>query len=95
MVFTASFKRVVFLTAFLFLLAVTVQAEEPNAVAFAGTVKKVILNKNKLAVVDPESKKRFTLIVDDRTKFSGWSRLGEIKKRDAINGKYMVTGKGL
>jgi len=95
MISLTRFKRVVFLAAFLFLLAATVQAEEPNAVAFAGTVKKVILEKNKIAVVDPESQKRFTLIVDEQTKFSGWSGLGEVKNGDAIRGKYVVTDKGL
>lgn len=95
MISIASLKRVIFLTAILLLFSATVQAEEPHAVVFAGTVKKVILKKNKVAVVDPESKKRFTLIVDGQTKFSGWSGLEEIKKGDAIRGSYIVTDKGL
>ena len=95
MVSIASLKRVIFLTAFLFLFCGTVPAEEPNAVVFSGKVKKVILKKNKVAVKDPETKKRFTLTVDDQTKFSGWSGLGDIKKGDAISGKYIVTDKGL
>lgn len=95
MISIASLKRVIFLTAFLFLFSATVHAEEPHAVSFTGKVKKVTLKKNKVAVIDPESKKRFTLIVDGQTKFSGWSGLGEIKKGDAIRGSYIVTDKGL
>lgn len=88
-------QRMVLLMALLFLLCAPVQAEEPSALAFSGAVKKVILKKNKVAVVDPETKKRFTVIVDDRTKWTGWSGLGDVKKGDAISGKYIVTGKGL
>lgn len=91
----ASLKRALFLTAFLFLLGATVQAEESDTVAFSGKVKKVILNKSKVAIKDPETKKRFTLIVDDKTKFTGWSGLKDIKKGDAISGKYVVNDKGL
>ena len=95
MISQACFKRVIFLTVFLFLLSVPVQAEDPEPVAFSGEVKKVIVKKNKVAVKDPETKKRFTLIVDDKTKWTGWSGLEDIEKGDAISGKYIVTDKGL
>ena len=91
----ASFKRLVFMMAFVFLLGATVQANEPDAIAFSGQVKKVILKKNKVAVVDPVTKKRFTLIVDDKTNFSGWMGIADIKKGEAITGEYVVTDKGL
>lgn len=87
---------IVFFVAFLLsLVGATVQAEEQNAVAFSGEVKKVIVKKNKVAVIDPETKKRFTVIVDEKTKISGWKELAEIEKGDAISGKYVVTDKGL
>ncbi|GJL79126.1 MAG: hypothetical protein NPINA01_21150 [Nitrospinaceae bacterium] len=95
MSFVTSLNRVVFIAVFFLLAVSVVHAEEPNAVAFSGEVKKVILKKNKVAVIDPETKKRFTLIVDEKTILSGWKGLEEIKKGDAISGAYVVTDKGL
>lgn len=66
-----------------------------EGVAFSGKVKKVIAAKNKVAIKDPETKKRFTVIVDDKTQMSGWKGIEDIKKGDAIEGKYVVTEKGL
>ncbi len=86
---------VFFVALVLSLVGATVQADDKNAVAFSGEVKKVIAKKNKVAVVDPQTKKRFTVIVDDKTKISGWKELTEIEKGDAISGKYVVTDKGL
>ncbi len=92
---TTGIKRIVFLTAFLFLFCGTALADDQNAVEFSGKVKKVILKKNKVAVMDPATKKRFTLLVNDQTKMTGWGGLADIKKGDPISGKYIVTDKGL
>ena len=91
----ASLKRVILLTAFLFLFCTTVQAEEPNAVAFSGKVKKVLAAKNKVAIKDPVSKKRFTVVINEQSKLSGYTGIGDVKKGDMVSGKYVVTDKGL
>jgi len=88
-------KRIICLTALLFLFCGTALANDSNAVQFSGKVKKVILKKNKVAVMDPATKKRFTLVVTDQTKMTGWGGLADIKKGDPISGKYIVTDKGL
>ena len=92
---TTSMKRIICLTAFLFLFCQAAFADDPNAVEFSGKVKKVMVEKNKVAVKDPVTKKRFTLIVNDQTKMTGWASLADIKKGDPISGKYLVTDKGL
>ena len=92
---TTSMKRIICLTAFLFLFCQAAFADDPNAVEFSGKVKKVMVEKNKVAVKDPATKKRFTLIVNDQTKMTGWGGLADIKKGDPISGKYIVTDKGL
>ena len=88
-------KRIVLLTLFCSLFYGAALADDSNAVQFSGKVKKVIVKKNKVAVVDPATKKRFTLIVTEQTKVSGWGGLADIKKGDLISGKYIVTDKGL
>ncbi len=88
-------KRIIFLVAFLFLFCGVALADDQNAVSFSGKVKKVILKKNKVAIMDPATKKRFALTVNDQTKMTGWSGLADIKKGDLISGKYIVTDKGL
>ena len=88
-------EQVIFLSAFLFLFYGAAVAGDQNAVSFSGKVKKVIVKKNKVAVKDPVTKKRFTLIVNEKTKMTGWESLADIKKGDAISGKYIVTDKGL
>lgn len=95
MLFTTGMKRIIFLTAFLFLFYGLAIADDQHAVEFSGKVKKVIVEKNKVAVMDPATKKRFTLIVNDQTKMTGWSGIADIKKGAAIRGKYIVTDKGL
>jgi len=92
---TTGMKRIICLTTLLFLFCGTALADDPNAVEFSGKVKKVILKKNKVAVMDPATKKRFTLIVNDQTKMTGWGGLADIKKGDPISGKYIVTDKGM
>jgi hypothetical protein len=95
MFLTASTKKIIYLTAFLFLFCQAAFADDQNAVSFSGKVKKVIVKKNKVAVKDPLTKKRFTLIVNGQKKITGWKGLPDIKKGDSISGKYIVTDKGL
>ena len=44
-----------------------------DAVSFSGNVKKVIAAKNKVAIKDPATKKRFTVVVNDQSKLKGFS----------------------
>ena len=66
-----------------------------DAVSFSGNVKKVIAAKNKVAIKDPATKKRFTVVVNEKSKLTGVSGIGDLKKGDAVAGKYVVTDKGL
>ena len=66
-----------------------------DAVSFAGSVKKVIAAKSKVAIKDPATKKRFTVVVNGQSKLKGFSGIGDLKKGDAVAGQYVVTDKGL
>ena len=87
-----SFFTIIILGCFLLLTGV---ASAGDAVYFSGVVKKVSLVKNKVGVKDPDTKKRFTVIVNDKTQPDGVKILGNLKKKDKVEGKYTVTGKGL
>ena len=85
--------------ALIFLLAISLAGSQlwagEDAVAFSGKVKKVIAAKHKVAIKDPVSKKRFTVVINAQSKLSGYTGIGDIKKGDAVSGKYVVTDKGL
>ena len=66
-----------------------------DAVPFSGNVKKVIAAKNKVAIKDPATKKRFTVVVGSKSKLTGFSGIGDLKKGDAVSGQYVVNDKGL
>ncbi|HCG71872.1 MAG TPA: hypothetical protein DE038_01055 [Nitrospina sp.] len=87
-----SFSGIVFLFCF-FLSVVVVSAGD--AVPFSGIVKKVLPDKNKVGIKDPDTKKRFTVIVNEKTKPDGLKILGALKKKDKVEGKYTVTDAGL
>ena len=55
----------------------------------------MIAGKNKVGIKDPETKKRFTVIVNAETKPDGLEVLKGLKKKDKVEGKYTVTGAGL
>ena len=55
-----------------------------DAVPFSGIVKKVIADKNKVGIKDPDTKKRFTVIVNEKTKPDGLKILGALKKKDKV-----------
>ena len=78
---------------FLFLLpaAVVIAGDE---IYFSGVVKKVISNKNKVGIKDPK-KKRFTVIVNEKTKPDGLKTLEILKKKNKVEGAYVVTDAGL
>ena len=88
----SSFSAIIILGCFFLLTGV---ASAGDAVYFSGVVKKVSLGKNKVGVKDPDTKKRFTVIVNDKTQPDGLKILGTLKKKDKVEGKYTVTGKGL
>ena len=87
-----SFSVIIILGCFFLFTAV---ASAGDAVSFSGVVKKVSTEKNKVGIKDPDTKKRFTVIVNDKTKPDGVKILGNLKKKDKIEGKYTVTDKGL
>ena len=87
-----SFSGIVFL--FCFFLSVAV-VSAGDAVPFSGIVKKVLPDKNKVGIKDPDTKKRFTVIVNEKTKPDGLKILGALKKKDKVEGKYTVTDAGL
>ena len=87
-----SFFTIIILGCFFLLTGV---ASAGDVVSFSGVVKKVSPGKNKVGVKDPDTKKRFTVIVNDKTQPDGVKILGNLKKKDKVEGKYTVTGKGL
>ena len=87
-----SFSAIIILVCFFLLTGV---ASAGDAVYFSGVVKKVSPGKNKVGVKDPDTKKRFTVIVNDKTQPDGVKILGNLKKKDKVEGKYTVTDKGL
>ena len=87
-----SFFAIIILWCFFLLTGVTLAGD---AVSFSGVVKKVSLGKNKVGIKDPDTKKRFTVIVNDKTQPDGLETLGNLKKKDEVEGKYTVTDKGL
>ena len=88
----SSFSAIIILGCFFLLTGV---ASAGDAVYFSGVVKKVSPGKNKVGVKDPDTKKRFTVIVNDKTQPNGVKILGNLKKKDKVEGKYTITGKGL
>ena len=87
-----SFFTIIILGCFFLLNSV---ASAGDAVSFSGVVKKVSPGKNKVGIKDPDTKKRFTVIVHDKTQPNGLKILGNLKKNDKVEGKYTVTDKGL
>ncbi len=70
-------------------------ADDAAEVAFSGVVKKVIIGKQKVAIQEPETKKRFTLTLDKDTRLTGYVGIGDIKKGDKVTGAYLVTPEGV
>ena len=87
-----SFSAIIFL--FCFFLSVAA-ATAGDAVPFSGIVKKVMQKKNKVGIKDPNTKKRFTVIVNEKTNPDGLKILNTLKKNDRVEGRYTVTGAGL
>ena len=88
-------SRLIILSMVLFFFFSLGIATAGDAVPFSGVVKKVIADKNKVGIKDPDTKKRFTVIVNEKTKPDGLKILGDLKKKDKVEGKYTVTGAGL
>ena len=87
-----SFSAIIFL--FFFFLSVGV-VTAGDAVPFSGIIKKIIPKKNKVGLKTPDTKKRFTVIVNEKTKPDGFKILDTLKKKDRVEGRYTVTGAGL
>ena len=73
----------------------SVVAAAGNAASFSGIVKKIFPDKNKVGIKDPDTKKRFTVIVNEKTKPDGLKIMEILKKKDKVEGKYAVTSAGL
>jgi hypothetical protein len=87
-----SFSAIIFL--FFFFLSVGV-VTAGDAVPFSGIVKKIMPKKNKVGIKDPDTKKRFTVNVNEKTKPNGLKILNTLKKKDRVEGRYTVTDAGL
>ena len=48
-----------------------------------------------MGIKDPDTKKRFTVIVNGKTKPDGLKILNTLKKKDRLEARYTVTGAGL
>ena len=91
-IYRLSFSGIIFL--FCFFLSVAV-VSAGDAVPFSGIVKKVIPKKNKVGIKNPDTKKRFTVIVNEKTKPDGLKILNTLNKKDRVEGRYTVTDAGL
>ena len=91
-IFKFSFSAIIFLFFFFISVGVVIAGD---AVPFSGIVKKIMPKKNKVGIKDPDTKKRFTVIVNEKTKPNGLKILGTLKKKDRVEGRYTVTGAGL
>ena len=91
-IFRLSFSGIIFILCFFLSVAVVTAGD---AVHFSGIVKKILPNKNKVRIKDPDTKKRFTVIVNEKTKPDGLKTLGDLKKKDKVEEEYTVTGAGL
>jgi hypothetical protein len=88
------FKILSLIFVLLFCVGFNLVLAEGSAVDFSGKVKKVLVDKNKVGIKDPKTKKRFTVVINDESKLNGFSSIKEIKKGDLVEGKYVVTSDG-
>ena len=88
-------SRLSFFILVLFYLSAVGVATAGDAVPFSGVVKKVIADKNKVSIKDPETNRRFTVIVNEKTQPNGLKTLARLKKKDKVEVKYTVSSIGL
>ena len=88
-------SRLSFFILVLFYLSAVGVATAGDAVPFSGVVKKVIADKNKVGIKDPETKRRFTVIVNEKTQPNGLKTLARLKKKDKVESEYAVSSVGL
>jgi len=95
--FRIGFSGIIFLLCFSLSAGIALAgiALAGDAVSFSGIVKKVLPAKNKVGIKDPVTKKRFTVIVNEKTHPDGLKTLEKLKKKDKVEGKYTVTDSGL
>jgi hypothetical protein len=87
--------KILSLALFLFLcVGSNLAVAESSAVEFSGKVKKVLVEKNKVGIKDPKTKKRFTVVINGDSKLKGFSSIKDIKKGDLVGGSYVVTSDG-
>ena len=79
----------------MFQLGTTAGIWAGDPVPFSGQVKKVLEKKNKVGIKDPESKKRFTIVLNKQSKLMGYGGIQDIQRGDLVTGEYIVTDKGL
>ena len=78
MKYTKKLSSVIVLVLFWAVVSGVAYAEGSDEVAFPGIVKKVKPDKSKVSIKDPESKKRFTVIVEEKTKLTGYDVAREV-----------------
>lgn len=93
MVTIPGFKLEVLFAVFLLLVSSIPATAQGSAVDFSGKVVKIDSGQKKVSIVDPQNK-RFTLIIDGKTQLNGFRNIEELKKDDALAGKYVVNEKG-
>ena len=76
-----SFSAIIFIFCF-FLSGGVVTAGD--AVPFSGVIKKILPKKGKVGIKDPDTKKRFTIIVNEKTKPDGLKILNNLKKKECF-----------
>jgi hypothetical protein len=79
---------------FFFYVGSTLVLAEGSVVEFSGKVKKVLVEKNKVGIKDPKTKKRFTVVINGDSKLEGFSSIKDVKKGDLVGGSYVVTSGG-
>lgn len=67
---------------------------ENSALKFSRKVKKVLVEKNKVGIKDPKTKKRFIVVINSDSKLGGFSSIKDIKKGYLVEGEYVVTSGG-
>jgi hypothetical protein len=79
---------------FFFYVGSTLVLAKGSAVDFSKKVKKVMLDKHKIGIKDPKTKKRFTVMINGDSKLEGFSSIKDIKKGDLVGRSYVVTSGG-
>ena len=76
-----------FVFALVFQLGATARVWFGDPVLFSGQVKKILTKKSKIGIKNPETKKRFTLVINEESNLKGYRGIQDVKKGDSVLGK--------